>query len=92
MPRTSSLINSRSLLEAALEGLKAQRARTDEQIAQVERMLGRRRGRPVSAEPSLTAAPEKKRELSPAARKKIAAAQKKRWADYRKKNPVEKPE
>jgi len=72
-------------LEAALEGLKNQRSRIDQQIAEVERMLGRRRGRPaLSSTPVLPGVPRKRRELSPAARKRIAAAQKKRWAEYRK--------
>jgi hypothetical protein len=39
----------------------------------------KRRGRPAKSAPSATSAPRKRR-LSPDARKKIAAAQKKRWA------------
>jgi hypothetical protein len=77
MRRTSNSPYNDALLEAALEGLKNQRSRIDQQIAEVEQMLGRRRGRPALAA-------TRKRELSPAARKRIAAAQKKRWAEYRK--------
>jgi hypothetical protein len=74
------------LLEAALEGLELQRQRIDEQIRQVKGLLGRRGSTAVSrsTEPSGDAEPAKRRKLSSAARKRIAAAQKKRWADYRK--------
>lgn len=82
---------SREILEAALHGLEAQRQRLDEQIAQVRAMMGRRVGRPPKGGaadaislPSASATPRKKRALSPEARKRIAAAQKKRWAAYRK--------
>jgi hypothetical protein len=80
--------NDPVFLAAALEGLKLQRARIDDQIRQVEGLLGKRRpGRPVAAEaaaPEAAAAPRRKRKLSAAARARIAAAQKKRWAEYRK--------
>lgn len=75
-----------ALLEAALEGLEIQKHRIEEQIEQVRSLLGHgshRRGRPSAVQ----AAPAKKRLLSPAARKRIAAAQKKRWAQFRKDNP-----
>lgn len=73
-----------SLLQAALEGLELQKQRIEEQIGQVRVLLGlggARRGRPP-----LKAAkePGKKRTLSPAARKRIALAQKRRWAQFRK--------
>ena len=79
-----------SLMQAALEGLEAQRSRIEEQIQQVRTMLGqKRRGRPpaasTTANESAGSKPErKKRVLSVAARKRIAAAQKKRWANFRK--------
>jgi len=85
-----SIAPSREILEAALHGLEAQRQRLDEQIAQVRAMMGRRVGRPPkggAAESGATAgspSPRKKRTLSPEARKRIAAAQKKRWANFRK--------
>ena len=87
MARSSSTLNNNSLLEAALEGLKAQRARIEDQIEQVQQMLGGRRpGRPAAVKTASAApAPRAKRQLSAAARKRIAAAQKKRWAEYRKK-------
>ena len=90
MRRTSNSPYNESLLEAALEGLKNQRSRIDQQIAEVEQMLGRRRGRPALAStPVLAGTPRERRELSPAARKRIAAAQKKRWAEYRKNNSAQ---
>jgi hypothetical protein len=48
----------------------------------------KRRGRPAKSAPSTVPAP-KKRKLSPEARKKIAAAQKKRWAKQRAAKPVQ---
>lgn len=80
---------SREILEAALHGLELQKQKLEEQLAQVKAMLGRRVGRPPKSMPftsdGITSeAPAKKRVLSPEARKRIAAAQKKRWAAFRK--------
>jgi hypothetical protein len=72
------------LLEAALEGLQIQKQRIETQIEEVKGALGKRRtGSPVGATETL-ATETPKRQLSEAARKRIAAAQKKRWAEYRK--------
>jgi hypothetical protein len=83
---------NREILEAALQGLEAQKQKLDEQITQVRSMLGRRAGRPSKSAQSANAATvsgpaatRRKRVLSPEARKRIAAAQKKRWAAFRKK-------
>jgi hypothetical protein len=92
MPRTSTTSPNAEILEAALQGLEAQRQKLDEQIAQVRSMMGRRVGRPArntGAESSTASGPgrgatKKKRVLSSEARKRIAAAQKKRWAAFRK--------
>ncbi len=87
MPRTQNTMNDPSFLEAALEGLELQRQRIEQQIREVQSLLGRRRNRPLAVE-GLNGAvheqPVKRRQLSDAARKRIAAAQKKRWAEYRK--------
>ena len=90
MAKTSASPNH-EILEAALQGLEAQRHKLDEQIAQVRSMLGRRAGRPpknAHLQNEKTAAGRagqgKRRNLSAEARKRIAAAQKKRWADFRK--------
>lgn len=81
MARITKLVSDPSLLEAALEGLEAQRYRIEGQIQQVRRLLGKRSNTNGSHE---AAAPTVKRQLSSAARKRIAAAQKKRWAAYRR--------
>ena len=84
---------NKEILEAALQGLEAQRQRLEEQISQVRSMMGQRAPRSSSkgsaAEASSgtasTSSRERKRRiLSPEARKQIAAAQKKRWATFRK--------
>ncbi len=79
---------SREILEAALQGLEAQRDRLEEQISQVRGMMGGGRpGRPAgtgSRHIEGRDAERKKRVLTPEARKRIAAAQKKRWAAFRK--------
>ncbi len=87
MPKLT--IENTSILQAALEGLEAQKARVEDQIRQVRAALG---GKSLAAaKPAAEAAPAEtggetrgKRELSAAARARIAAAQKKRWAEYRK--------
>jgi hypothetical protein len=72
------------LLAAAVEGLELQRNQLDEQIMLVKAMLGR--GRPGRIAQSGGSAPRKRqrRQLSAAARARISAAQKKRWAKYHK--------
>ncbi len=84
MPRSGSTIPDHSLLTAALEGLELQKQRIDQQIREVRSLLGKspaRRGRPPGSGVKSGAG-----RLSPAARKRIAAAQKRRWAEYRKSN------
>jgi hypothetical protein len=81
------------VLRAALVGLEAQKARLDEQIEQVREALGDgssslgRRGRPANrtAEPSAVRDTPKtsRSEITSAAKKRIAEAQKKRWAAWR---------
>ncbi len=82
MPRSGNTIRNHSLLTAALEGLELQKRRIDEQIQEVRALLGKapaRRGRPPG-----TGAKRAAGRLSASARKRIAAAQKRRWAEYRK--------
>lgn len=83
MPRTKSV--DHGLLEAALEGLELQRQRIEEQIREVRGRLGQRgpRGSAARATPA-PATKRPRRKLSEQARKRIAAAQKKRWAAFRK--------
>ena len=87
MPRPAKTLQDTSLLSAALEGLEMQRRRVEEQIAQVRAALGGRKLRSSSGE--VPARPVKRRELSPEARKRIANAQKRRWAEYRKKQAAQ---
>jgi hypothetical protein len=92
MPRSVKAIRNRSLLTAALEGLELQKQRINQQIEEVRTLLGKtsgRRGRPPGStnSGSTNSAVASKRtgsRLSAAARKRIAAAQKRRWAEYRK--------
>ena len=82
MPRTANTIKDHSLLAAALEGLELQKRRIEDQIQEVRSLLGKgtgRRGRPPVA--GHKRGPGR---MSPAARRRIAAAQKRRWAEYRK--------
>ncbi len=83
----STAAPSREILAAALQGLEAQREKLDEQISQVRSLMGGRRGRPAHASVNHSGneqAGRKKRVLSTEARKRIAAAQKRRWAAFRK--------
>ena len=82
MPRITKGIKDISLLAAALEGLELQKRRLDDQIQEVRLLLGKgtgRRGRPPDS--NSKRGPGR---MSAAARKRIAAAQKRRWAEYRK--------
>lgn len=82
MPKQA--IVDQAFLSAALEGLEIQRQRIDEQIRYVKSMLGKKSGGRAPREAAPATKPARKRELSDAARKRIAKAQKKRWAEYRK--------
>jgi hypothetical protein len=95
MPRTPSTVDQAALYEAALEGLELQKQRIEEQIRLVRSLIGGKKPRaavaPVAAaEEAAPAAkkaarkPRRKRNLSPEARKRIAEAQRKRWAAFRK--------
>lgn len=88
MAKTSAA-PGREILEAALHGLEIQKEKLDEQIAQVRGMIGFRAGRGsrlTQGESAGGAKPaiRKRRTLSAEARKRIAAAQRKRWAAFRK--------
>ncbi len=69
------------ILSAALEGLELQKQRLEQQIVEVRRLLSGRGQKPAVA----VAAKKPRRKMSAAARKHIAAVQKKRWAEWRKK-------
>jgi hypothetical protein len=81
MPRPKKSVQNDSLLSAALEGLELQKQRIEEQIREVRTLLGKgRRGRP----PGSTNRKRRAGRLSTEARRRIAAAQKRRWAKFRK--------
>jgi len=85
-------------LTKVIAELRAERAAIDEALAALDRIArataGKRRGRPPAwmaaagigngAVAEDAGEPRKKRSLSPEVRKKMAEAQKKRWAAYRK--------
>jgi hypothetical protein len=78
MPRAKRL--DPTVLQAALEGLESQHQRVDQQIAQVRSLL-----RPAPKKRAVAQAPAKPRpRMSLAGRKRIAAAQRKRWAEFKK--------
>ena len=87
MPRERRRAIDPKVLEAALVGLEVRRERIDQQLAEVRRLIAGRGPRKVAKAP---AAPVRKRGgFSAAALKRIAAAQKKRWAEWRKRKKAE---
>jgi hypothetical protein len=72
-----------AILEYALRHLEMERDEIQAKIDHVRRQLG---GKAVgsSAPQAPSSEPRRKRVLSEAARKRIAAAQKRRWAEHRK--------
>jgi hypothetical protein len=72
------------LLAAALFGYEQQRSEIETRIAELRRQLGGSWASvPTGSTDGARPAP-KKRTMSAAGRKRIAAAQRKRWAEYRK--------
>ena len=81
-------------LTKVIAELRAERTAIDEALAALDRIARastvKRRGRPpawlaaAAGAISATVEPRKKRSLSPEVRKKMAEAQKRRWAAYRK--------
>ena len=71
------------ILRYALTHLEHERDEIQGKIDHINSQLGHRAAAPAAAVAG-EAAPRKKRILSASARKRIAAAQKKRWAEHRK--------
>lgn len=89
MPRGRSS-DDLSTLQMALVGYQIEKQKIEEKIRQIQSQL---KGKHIAAGPLAEEPAEaKKRTLSPAARKRIAAAQRKRWAEHRKKAAGEKTE
>src|SRR5580704_10336630 len=63
------------ILAAAIEGFEDQKKRIDAQIAEIRRLLTG-----GAAEPAAKTEPGKRRKVSAAGRKRMAEAQRKRWA------------
>jgi hypothetical protein len=84
MARVTKALKDTSIYAAALEGLELQKQRIEEQIQQVRALLGARRVKSNSPSGPAAEKPARKRRLSAAARNRIAQAQKRRWAEYRK--------
>jgi hypothetical protein len=77
MPRGKQM--DPALLQAALDGFEQRLKEVNEKIVAVRRMM-RSPGRPASAAPAAPA--RRRRPMSAAARKRIADAQKRRWAAF----------
>lgn len=85
MARSTSDQNA-AILEYALHHLERERDEIQAKIDHIRRQLGGRAASSssVTAVPGDSSEPRAKRVLSEAARKRIAAAQKRRWAEHRK--------
>jgi hypothetical protein len=75
------MITEKSILEMAIIGYEAERQKIEERIAEIKAHLSGT----VQAVVSSGAGRSKRKPLSKTARKRIAAAQRKRWKDYRAK-------
>jgi transcription antitermination factor NusA-like protein len=73
------------MLQMALIGYQHQKQKIDEKIHEIEARLKGKSSAAATAPATAAGKPAKvKRVLSAAARKRIGAAQKKRWAEHRK--------
>jgi hypothetical protein len=89
MPRGRTASPDTTTLEAALVGLELKRNEIDALIVKIKKQLGGKTSSTLSVNSASGAAKSqgstrKRRVLSPEARKRIAAAQKRRWAEHRK--------
>ena len=74
-----------STLQMALVGYEVEKQRIEAKIRDIQaRLKGKPASSPAAATSAEPTAAGVKRVLSPAARRRIAAAQKKRWAEHRK--------
>ena len=69
-----------SLLAAALVGYQHQRDEIDAKMAEIRRQIGGRGAAITTSTPEVSPQTRVKRTMSAAARKRIGAAQRKRWA------------
>jgi hypothetical protein len=74
-----------SLLQAALIGFQAEKEKIEQAIADLRQRIGSAASmRGIGSAKTERRSRGGRRDLSPAARRRIAAAQKKRWAEYHK--------
>jgi chorismate mutase len=86
------MTNTPRLLELALKGLAAERAKLDDEIAQIKRQLnGGRRLAPTRESPSVASVATRRRTMSSAARKRISEGMKRRNAAMRATSPSPGP-
>jgi len=76
-------VEDQTTLQMALVGYQIEKQKIEERIREIQAKLKGRNGTAPSQGAAKKAAVVK-RVLSPAARRRIAAAQKKRWAEHRK--------
>ena len=72
--------HTEEIINAAIDGFTAQKAHLDQRIAELRVMLN---GGSPQAGPASEPAPRRRRKMSAAGRRRIAAAQKARWAKVR---------
>jgi len=89
MPRGRSL-EDLTTLQMALVGYQVEKQKIEDQIRRIEAQLKGKRV-PLSSAAAAPAKPAVRRVLSAGARSRIAAAQKKRWAEHRKRAAQNKP-
>ncbi|MGA3259263.1 MAG: hypothetical protein ABSE35_10310 [Bryobacteraceae bacterium] len=89
MPRGRSL-EDLTTLQMALVGYQVEKQKIEDQIRRIEAQLKGKRV-PLSSAAAAPAKPAVRRVLSAGARARIAAAQKKRWAEHRKRAAQNKP-
>ncbi len=82
------MTNTKRLLELALKGLEAERAKLDDEIAQIRTQLNHRPPAGQSAHTGNASAaparPRKRRKMSAEAKKRISEGMKRRYAELRK--------
>lgn len=83
MPR-GKMAQDPDILMMALRGYEQEIEKIQQKIGEIRAQLKRKRGPAAAPDANDEAAPPRRRQLSAAARKRIAMAQKKRWAEHRK--------
>lgn len=74
--------NDSGLLQAALVGYQVEKEKIDAKIRELQAQLKGKKAPVAAGKPAKTGV---RREMSDAARARIAAAQRKRWAEFHKK-------